>query len=64
MNYKNLFGSFEIEVLDNKQGKALFKVKNDKGKTTNKTEFELFGLKEGTYKIFCYNYIILAASEY
>lgn len=64
MNYKNPFGSFEIEVLDSKLGKALFKVKNENDKIIEKHEFEVGGLKEGVYKIFCYNYVILAASEY
>lgn len=64
MSYKNPFGSFEIEILDSMQGKAIFRVKNENGRTIEKQEFDLKGLKEGTYKIFCYNYVILAASEY
>lgn len=64
MSYRYPFGAFELEILDSKQGKALFKVKNENNVVKRKIELEISGLKEGTYKIFCYNYVILAASEY
>lgn len=64
MNFRNPFRVFELEVINNETGETLFKVKNDDGYVEYKSNIILHGLKEGIYKIFCYNYVVLAASEY
>lgn len=64
MNFRNPFRAFELEVIDDETGETLFKVKDEEGDIEYQSNIILHGLKEGTYKIFCYNYVILAASEY
>ena len=64
MNYRNPFRAFELEVIDDETGETLFKVKDKDGDIEYQSNIILHGLKEGIYKIFCYNYVISAASEY